>query len=184
MEQKPANMPNHVFILQTLCAICSQSRLIKLRRKCLKFLQPLHSNYSQKKTIKRMKGKKFNSNNITVPRHQQSCHSHVIILNIVTVLQIQWFMVSVICPNIFYLQGTGHFFDITYVSWIETVTCLKIFKRFLNLPFVSQNKALKDKMIECNSSRWYKILVFYSQKQNKISLKWNNYQKYIYKRKT
>jgi hypothetical protein len=61
-------------------------------------------------------------------------------------------MVLVICPNIFYLQGAGHFFDIIYVSWIETVTGLKIFKRFLNLPFVSQNKALKDKMIKCNPS--------------------------------
>jgi hypothetical protein len=75
---------------------------------------------------------------------------NVTILSVLTIPQIQSFAISVRCPNILYLQGASHFFDIIYVSWVETVTCLKIFKRFLNLPFVSQNEALKDKMMKCN----------------------------------
>lgn len=70
-------------------------------------------------------------------------------LRMYTVLKMQWLTVSVKYPNIFYLQGAGHFFDIVNVSWIECVTCLKIFKRFLNLPFVPQNKTLKEIMMKC-----------------------------------
>jgi len=51
--------------------------------------------------------------------------------------------------NIFYLQGAGHFFDIVHVSWIECVTGLKIFERFLNLPLMPQNETLKDIMKKC-----------------------------------
>jgi hypothetical protein len=130
-----------------------------------------------------MKGRRRDSKNITAPRYQQRCHAHnVTIFSVVRVLQIQWFMVSVRCPNMLYLQGAGHFFDIIYVSWIETVTCLKIFKRFLNLPFVSQNEALKDKMMKCNYNWKYKILVFYFQKQNNIWLKWNSHHKHTQKK--
>jgi hypothetical protein len=70
-------------------------------------------------------------------------------LHMITVLKMQWLTVSVKYPNIFYLQGAGHFFDIVNVSWIECVTCLKIFEWFLNLPFVSQNKTLKEIMMKC-----------------------------------
>jgi hypothetical protein len=52
-------------------------------------------------------------------------------------------------PNIFYLQGAGHFFDIINVSWIECVTRLKIFERFLNLPLMPQNKTLQDIKMKC-----------------------------------
>lgn len=56
---------------------------------------------------------------------------------------------SVKYTNIFYLQGAGHFFDIVNISWIECVTCLKIFERFLNLPLMPQNKTLKEIMMKC-----------------------------------
>ena len=61
----------------------------------------------------------------------------------------QWLTVSLKYPNIFYSQWAGHFFDIIHVPWIECVTCLKIFERFLNLPFVPQNKTLKEIMMKC-----------------------------------
>jgi hypothetical protein len=57
--------------------------------------------------------------------------------------------VSVKYPNVFYLQRAGHFFDIIHVSWIECVTRLKIFERFLNLPLMPQNKTLQDIMMKC-----------------------------------
>jgi hypothetical protein len=64
-------------------------------------------------------------------------------LHMYTILKMQWLTVSVKYPNIFYSQGAGHFFDIVHVSWIECVTSLKIFERFLNLPLMPQNKTLK-----------------------------------------
>jgi len=70
-------------------------------------------------------------------------------LHMYTVLKMQWLTVSLKYPNIFYSQGAGHFFDIIHISWIECVTCLKIFERFLNLPFMPQNKTLKEIMMKC-----------------------------------